>query len=75
MYTVQLTPRPCSYLVGGRQEATQLIESPHLMHPVEARTAALYRAPVATLDFASLYPSIYRRVIRSRSVLVRGGGC
>jgi hypothetical protein len=49
-----------SFLVGGRQEPTQLIESPYLMHPIEHKTAGLYKAPVACLDFASLYPSIYR---------------
>ncbi|KAL6749924.1 DNA polymerase family B-domain-containing protein [Haematococcus lacustris] len=48
------------YLVGGRQEVGQLVESPYLMHPIEAGTAGLYSAPVATLDFASLYPSLYR---------------
>jgi DNA polymerase elongation subunit (family B) len=30
------------------------------MHPVEAGTVGLYRQPVAILDFASLYPSLYR---------------
>jgi hypothetical protein len=49
-----------SYIIGGRQEATNLIESPFLLHPIENHTAGLYRAPVATLDFASLYPSLYR---------------
>ncbi|GFR40573.1 hypothetical protein Agub_g1152, partial [Astrephomene gubernaculifera] len=49
-----------NYIIGGRQEAGNLIESPFLMHPIENRTAGLYRTPVATLDFASLYPSLYR---------------
>ncbi|GIL43515.1 hypothetical protein Vafri_1224, partial [Volvox africanus] len=49
-----------NYIIGGRQEAGNLIESPFLMHPIENRTAGLYRSPVATLDFASLYPSLYR---------------
>jgi DNA polymerase delta subunit 1 len=37
-----------------------LNEGPFLMHPVEAGTVGLYRQPVAILDFASLYPSLYR---------------
>lgn len=37
------------YIIGGRQEATNLIESPYLMHPIENQTAGLYRTPVATL--------------------------
>ncbi|GIL72478.1 hypothetical protein Vretifemale_2820 [Volvox reticuliferus] len=49
-----------NYIIGGRQEAGNLIESPFLMHPIENHTAGLYRSPVATLDFASLYPSLYR---------------
>ncbi|KXZ42077.1 hypothetical protein GPECTOR_210g420 [Gonium pectorale] len=49
-----------NYLIGGRQEAGNLTESPFLMHPIESNTAGLYRTPVATLDFASLYPSLYR---------------
>ena len=47
-------------MVAGRQEAVQLQESPYLMHPVECNTVALYKTPVAILDFASLYPSLYR---------------
>lgn len=46
--------------MGGRQEVGQLVESPFLMHPIESNTAGLYKSPVACLDFASLYPSIYR---------------
>lgn len=36
------------------------MESPFLMHPVELGTVGLYRQPVAILDFASLYPSLFR---------------
>ena len=32
-----------------RQDAVPLAESPYLMHPVENRTAALYKTPVAIL--------------------------
>ena len=46
--------------MAGRQEAVQLQESPYLMHPVECNTVGLYKTPVAILDFASLYPSLYR---------------
>jgi len=53
----------CRYVVGGKQEQGQLVESPFLLHPVESGTAALYSSPVAVLDFASLYPSIYRCVL------------
>ena len=42
------------------QDTSQLQESPYLMHPVEARTTGLYKTPVVVLDFASLYPSLYR---------------
>eukprot|EP00879_Flechtneria_rotunda_P007699 GHRR01008072.1.p1 GENE.GHRR01008072.1~~GHRR01008072.1.p1 ORF type:complete len:781 (+),score=286.21 GHRR01008072.1:379-2721(+) len=48
------------FVVAGRTEGAQLVESPHLMHPIEHRTAGLYTTPVATCDFASLYPSLYR---------------
>ena len=30
------------------------------MHPVESKTNGLYSNPVAILDFASLYPTLYR---------------
>lgn len=30
------------------------------MHPVDCNTVGLYKTPVAILDFASLYPSLYR---------------
>jgi DNA polymerase delta subunit 1 len=30
------------------------------MHPVENKRVGLYHSPVAILDFASLYPSLYR---------------
>ncbi|KIZ06809.1 hypothetical protein MNEG_1145 [Monoraphidium neglectum] len=48
------------YIIGGKTAAQALSESPFLMHPIEANTAAHYRQPVAILDFASLYPSLYR---------------
>jgi DNA polymerase delta subunit 1 len=37
----------------------QLSESPFLMHPKENQTAGYYQDPIAILDFASLYPSIF----------------
>ena len=30
------------------------------MHPVENKRVGLYHNPIAILDFASLYPSLYR---------------
>ena len=42
------------------QDALPLSESPYLMHPVETKNVGLYQSPVAILDFASLYPSLYR---------------
>ena len=42
------------------QDALSLAESPFLMHPVENKRVGLYHTPVAILDFASLYPSLYR---------------
>ncbi|KAK9916419.1 hypothetical protein WJX75_002409 [Coccomyxa subellipsoidea] len=48
------------YIVSGRQDALPLSESPYLMHPVETKNVGLYQSPVAILDFASLYPSLYR---------------
>lgn len=50
----------CRYVVAGRQPGEALQESPYLMHPVECNTVGLYKTPVAILDFASLYPSLYR---------------
>ena len=38
----------------------QLQESPYLIHPVENNTVGLYKEPVCVLDFASLYPSLFR---------------
>ena len=54
----------------GRQEPVQLQESPYLMHPVELNTVGLYREPVAVLDFASLYPSLYRAYNLCYSTLI-----
>ena len=44
------------------QDALSLAESPYLMHPVENKRVGLYHNPIAILDFASLYPSLYRHV-------------
>lgn len=63
------------YILGGRQDAVQLVESPYLMHPVENKTAGLYTTPVATCDFASLYPSLYRAYNLCYTTLVHPGGC
>lgn len=30
------------------------------MHPIETKNNGLYQSPVVILDFASLYPSLYR---------------
>lgn len=49
-----------NYILGGKLEAGALSESPYLMHPSEHKTAGFYRDPIAVLDFASLYPSIYQ---------------
>lgn len=42
------------------QEAIPLTESPFLIHPVETGAVKLYREPMVILDFASLYPSLFR---------------
>jgi DNA polymerase delta subunit 1 len=52
--------RRAGVVIGGRLDASPLASSPFLIHPVEQRTAGLYRDPVAVLDFASLYPSLFR---------------
>lgn len=55
--------RSCRYndrLFSNKPTPQQLSSSPYLIHPIEQRTAGLYRHPVITLDFASLYPSLYR---------------
>lgn len=62
------------FILGGRQDAVQLVESPFLLHPVENRTAGLYITPVATCDFASLYPSLYRAYNLCYTTLVHPGG-
>ena len=46
--------------MAGRQAGEPLQESPYLLHPVDCNTVGLYKTPVAILDFASLYPSLYR---------------
>lgn len=61
------------FILGGRQDAVQLVESPHLMHPIEHKTAGLYTSPVATCDFASLYPSLYRAYNLCYTTLVHPG--
>ncbi|KAF8067421.1 POLD1 [Scenedesmus sp. PABB004] len=49
------------FIISGRTPAASCAESPFLLHPIDAGTAGLYRTgAVATLDFASLYPSLYR---------------
>jgi hypothetical protein len=62
------------FILGGRQDAVQLVESPFLLHPVENKTAGLYTTPVATCDFASLYPSLYRAYNLCYTTLVHPGG-
>ena len=52
------------------QEAVQLHESPYLMHPVECNTVELYKEPVCVLDFASLYPSLFRAYNMSYDTLL-----
>ncbi|KAK9805765.1 hypothetical protein WJX73_007272 [Symbiochloris irregularis] len=52
--------RRMGYIIGGRQDATQLQESPFLIHPVETGAVRLYQEPLVILDFASLYPSLFR---------------
>ena len=42
------------------QEIIPLTESPFLIHPVETGAVKLYKEPVVILDFASLYPSLFR---------------
>jgi DNA polymerase delta subunit 1 len=63
------------FILGGRQDAVQLVESPYLMHPIEHKTAGLYTTPVATCDFASLYPSLYRAYNLCYTTLVHPGVC
>ncbi|CAI5468264.1 unnamed protein product [Closterium sp. Yama58-4] len=54
------TAGPQGWLLGGADPSGNLTQSPFLLHPREARTAGLYRSePVAVLDFASLYPSLF----------------
>ncbi|XP_073396343.1 DNA polymerase delta catalytic subunit isoform X5 [Physcomitrium patens] len=47
------------WLLGGTTLNGQLSESPFLLHPKDNHTAAFYQDPVAILDFASLYPSLF----------------
>ena len=56
--------------MNGLQEAVQLQESPYLMHPVECNTVGLYKEPVCVLDFASLYPSLFRAYNMSYDTLL-----
>jgi DNA polymerase elongation subunit (family B) len=63
------------FILGGRQDAVQLVESPYLMHPIQNKTAGLYTTPVATCDFASLYPSLYRAYNLCYTTLVHPGVC
>ncbi|KAL4424029.1 hypothetical protein ABPG75_001330 [Micractinium tetrahymenae] len=46
------------YLLPGQREGVDLQETTFIYCPEEAR--GMHRHPVAVLDFASLYPSIYR---------------
>jgi DNA polymerase elongation subunit (family B) len=48
------------FVIAGRTGTAALVESPHLLHPVEQQTVGLYTSPVVVTDFASLYPSLYR---------------
>lgn len=52
--------RERGYVVGGPTTPATLDDGPFLLHPIENKTAGLYNEPVAVLDFASLYPSIYQ---------------
>jgi DNA polymerase delta subunit 1 len=47
-------------IMSRPESSTPLSEHTFILHPVEQRTTGLYKQPVAILDFASLYPSIYR---------------
>lgn len=47
------------WLLGGTTLNGQLSESPFLLHPKENHTAGFYQDPIAVLDFASLYPSLF----------------
>jgi DNA polymerase elongation subunit (family B) len=67
------TARRQGFLVPGRQEAGQLQEHTFILHPVEEGTVGLYKQPVAILDFASLYPSIYRAHNLCYTTLVHSG--
>ena len=40
------------------------------MHPVESNTVGLYNDPVCVLDFASLYPSLFRAYNMSYDTLL-----
>lgn len=57
-------------ILGAVQEPVQLQESPYLMHPVENDTVGLYKDPVCILDFASLYPSLFRAYNMSYDTLL-----
>jgi DNA polymerase delta subunit 1 len=48
------------FLMPVQMQKSDLKETTFIQHPVECGTVGLYKDPVAILDFASLYPSIYR---------------
>lgn len=58
------------FLVPGKREETDLTQTTFIMKPDEEGTQGLHRRPVAVLDFASLYPSIYRAHNMCYSTLV-----
>jgi len=43
------TAQRTGFLIGGRQDAVQLQESPYLIHPVENSTVGLYKEPAIPL--------------------------
>eukprot|EP00898_Chlorokybus_atmophyticus_P005186 jgi/Chlat1/5669/Chrsp37S00424 len=46
-------------IIGQDRVEGTLSESPFLLHPIKNNNAGLHEDPVAILDFASLYPSLY----------------
>lgn len=51
--------RRAGYVIGGALDGGLTTQPPFLIHPVDAKTAGMYDAPVAVLDLASSYPSIF----------------